>query len=171
MVWKFPFDRPRLDIFELLIVVLARRVARVLSTGQEHEGHDAACPEVHFLRVSFLRRLLWCHVDGRASPLAVLQPPVLLGAETEVDNLHCAAVFSRVGQEYVGRLQISVDYVARVHVSDPFEQTLHDFARLQVRQRPGFASLVFESEKSLELAASDQLHLDDYEFLIFKDAF
>ena len=171
MVWEFPFDRPRLDIFELLIVVLARCVARVLSAGEQHEGHDAARPQVHFLRVAFLRRLLGRHVDGRAGPLAVLQPPVLLGTEAEVDNLHCAAVFSRVGQQDVGRLQISVDDVPSVHVGDAFEQTLHHFARLQVCERPGLASLVFEPKQSLELAASDQLHLDDYEFLIFKDAF
>ena len=61
--------------------------------------------------------------------------------------------------------------VASVHVFDPFEQTLHNFARLEVSERLWLPRLVLESEKSLELAAGDELHLDDYELQILKDAF
>ena len=44
MVRKLPFNRLGFNIFELLIIVLSRRVTRMLPAGQEHIRHDTASP-------------------------------------------------------------------------------------------------------------------------------
>ena len=64
-----------------------------------------------------------------------------------------------------------MDDISCMHIGDTLKKTKHNLTCFKVSERLGLASLVFEPKQSLELAASDQLHLDDYEFLIFKDAF
>ena len=100
---ELPFNRLGFNILKLLIIILSRSVTRMLPAGQEHICHDTAGPQVHLLRVAFLGCLLRCHVNRCASPLVLLQSPVLLGAEPKVDNLHCGAVISPISHQYIGR--------------------------------------------------------------------
>lgn len=75
-----------------------------------------------------------------------------------------------VGKENVLRFDVSVDDGSIVDIGHSFQQTFHDAAGFKITKwfRVRLGINVFE--ESLELAANDELHLKDDEFLVLEDS-
>ena len=70
---ELPLNGFRLNVLQLLVVVdLARGVARVLPARQKLIYDYTASPQVHFFRVSLASDLLWRHIDRCTSSFAVV---------------------------------------------------------------------------------------------------
>lgn len=86
--------------------------------------------------------------------------------EAKVNDLHIAAVRLIRGQQYVLRLEISVDDRLLVDVVHAFKQTFHDASDLVVIAQLGVRRLLV---KSLELAPLYELHFNHDEPFVFVD--
>ena len=70
---ELPLNGLRLNVLQLLVVVdLARGVARVLPARQKLIYDYAAGPQIHFFRVSLAGDLLWRHINRCTSSFAVV---------------------------------------------------------------------------------------------------
>ena len=70
---ELPLNRLRLDVLQLLVVVdLARGVARVLPARQKLIYDYTAGPQVHLFRVALACDLLWRHINRCTSSFAVV---------------------------------------------------------------------------------------------------